>query len=120
MIRNSCWPLPALRTRDRRFLDVLAGRARLHQHRRRLVDVMGEVEIVEARLALAAAAAVGHGAALLHAPGPREHFDLVLVLGVERFALDVADLRENVCCHNDAPVLRVTITPIDWHRRLEL
>ena len=44
--------LAGLAHRDRRFLDVLAGRARLQQDRRRLVDVMGEVEVVEARLAL--------------------------------------------------------------------
>src|SRR5262245_61804524 len=81
---------------DRRVLDVLTGRARLHQHRRRLVDVVREVEIVEVRLALAAAAAVRHGAALRHAPGPREDLDLALVLVVERFALDVPYLRENV------------------------
>ena len=31
--------LAGLALGDRRFLDVLAGRARLHQHRRRLVDV---------------------------------------------------------------------------------
>ena len=40
-----------LANRDRRIPDVLTRGARLHQKRRRLVDVMGEVEVVEARLA---------------------------------------------------------------------
>ena len=92
--------LAGLAHRDGRFLDVLPGRACPQQFRRGLVEVMREGEVVERRLACATSAAPGDRPALRHAPGPGEHFDLVLVLVVERFTLDAADFREDVCCHN--------------------
>ncbi len=49
-------PLARLPTRDRRFLQVLPGRARSQQQRGGLVDLVGEGEIVEARLSRPAAA----------------------------------------------------------------
>ena len=48
--------LAGLPARDRRFLQVLPGGASLQQERRRLVDLVGEGEVVERRLPRAAAA----------------------------------------------------------------
>jgi hypothetical protein len=62
-----------------------------------------EGEIVEARLAGPAAAAGGHGSRLRDTPGPAEHINFFLVLGVLGFPLDVANLRENVDCHHSTP-----------------
>ena len=97
--------LAGLAMGDRRFLQVHTRRARLHQHRRRLVDVVGEGEVVEARLALPASASAPHLTGVRHAPRPAQHLDLALVLVVQRFALDVADLREDVRRHNEPPLL---------------
>jgi predicted TPR repeat methyltransferase len=88
-----------LARRDRRFFDVLTGGARFQEIRRRLVDAMEERKVVEGRLARAATPARAGRAGLAHAPGPGEHLDLVFVLAVERLALDVAELCEDVRCH---------------------
>ena len=34
-----------------------------------------------------------------HAPRPREHVDLTLMMGVRRLALDAVDLQEPLLCH---------------------
>src|SRR5688572_20398685 len=50
-------PFAGLPNRDDPILDVLTGCARFEQNRGGLVDVMGKVEVGEARLPLTAAAA---------------------------------------------------------------
>ena len=89
--------LARLPTRDRRFLQMLTGGAPFHQHRGGLVDLVGERKIVEARLPRpTSASASGQLRGVRHTPRPAQHLDLVLVLVVQRLALDVADLREDV------------------------
>ena len=88
--------LAGLPMRNRRVFHVRAVGAILQEHRRRLVDVVHEREVVEARLALAAPATRGHRTGVRHPPRVRQHLDLVLVLVVHRLTLDVAELCENV------------------------
>src|SRR5665647_2807987 len=92
--------LAGLADRDRRITDVLTRGTRLHHKWRGLVDVMGEVEVVETRLACTASSSVARDAGLGHAPGPRQYVDLVLVLGVLRLTLDRADAGEDRHCHS--------------------
>src|SRR4030095_12203441 len=56
----------------------------------------------EGRLPRTRAAADFQPAAVRDAPRERQHLDLVLVFGVGRLALDVADLRENIGGHAGA------------------
>ena len=88
--------LARLANRDRPVLQMDAGRAGLHEHGRGLVDLVRERQIVEGRLALATAAAERHGPGVGNAPRERQHFDLILVLVVGRFPLDVPKLRKSV------------------------
>src|SRR5262249_13120478 len=92
---------------DRRVLQMNAGRTRLHQRRRRLVDLVREGKVVEVRLARPGSRA-GKADGVAHTPRPAEDFDLVLVLRVDRLALDVAELREDVCCHGPPPARTAT------------
>src|SRR4249919_1073411 len=77
---------------------MLTGGASLEQQRRGLVDLVGERKILELRLSCTTSA-LRHLRAVRHTPGPAQDLDLVLVFVVQRLALDVADLREDVCCH---------------------
>src|SRR5262249_52391902 len=52
------------------------------------------------------AARRGERPGVRHTPGPAQYLDLVLVLVIDRLALDVAELREDVRCQHDLP--RVT------------
>src|SRR4029078_5318205 len=94
--------LARLAVGDGRFLEVLAGRARAHQRGRGLVDLMGNRQIPERRLARSTAVDV---ARIASAPGVRQDFDLVLVLVVDRLALDVPELGKDISRHQRAPCI---------------
>src|SRR5581483_478619 len=82
---------------------VLAVRAEQHDVRRGRVDVLGDRDVVEARLAGATAAAVVERAGVRQAPGPGENVDLVLVRLVDGFALHTVELEKHVHCHECNP-----------------
>src|SRR6266545_3435610 len=103
--------LPRFPMGDRRILDMHTGRARFQEHRRRLVDIVGKREIAEVRLAHAATTPAASRAGVRHTPRPAQDLDLVFVLVVQRFALDVPDLRENVRCHDNPPDVLSMISP---------
>src|SRR5947208_671001 len=86
-----------LAVRDGGFRQVAAGRARLQQPRRGLVDRVGKRKVVEGRPAGASATAAGtNGRSICDTPGERQHLDFILVLVVGGFAFDVPDLRKDV------------------------
>src|SRR6478609_6995215 len=86
-------PFARLAVGDRRVLDVQAGRTRRQELWGGLVYTVDDRQILECRLSGAAASAGGGRPGIRDTPGEREHLDLVLVLGVKRFAFDVPDLR---------------------------
>src|SRR6266508_2737780 len=94
-------PLTCLAVCDRRFLQVHACSARLHQHRRSFVDLVGKGEVLELWLAgPRPSTSTCRRDRVCHTPGPAQDFDLVLVLVVQGLTLDVTELREDVCCHD--------------------
>jgi hypothetical protein len=87
---------------------VCAGGAGFEKLRRRLVDVVNDGEALEGRLPRTRAAADFQPVAVRDAPREGEHLNLVLVFGVDRLALDVADLRKDVGGHRDGQYTRRT------------
>src|SRR6185437_3222002 len=83
--------------------EVLAVGAIEHDVRRSRVDVLGDGDVVEAGLAGAATATVMKGTGVRDAPLPAEDVDLVLVLLVDRLALDAIELEKHVHCHDTDP-----------------
>src|SRR5262249_35463363 len=76
--------------------EVLAVAAGQHQVRARLVEVLGEAQVLHVALAGPGPAAHLGRAGVADAPGPGQHVDLVLVDLVPRLALQVPDLDEHV------------------------
>src|SRR6185312_5717191 len=75
-------PLARLAVGDRRVLDVLSGRAGFEKCGCGLVDAVNDRQILERRLARSSAAACRGRSGIRDTPREREHFDLVLVFGV--------------------------------------
>src|SRR5690606_36887636 len=84
------------------FRIMLAVGAGHHQVRRRLVDKLGQRQVLDIDLAGTAATTDVHGAGLGHAPAPGQYVDLVNVCLVVGFALDVADLDEHINSHDSS------------------
>ena len=85
---------------DGGFLQVLARRARLQQQRRRLVDVVNDGQILEGRLAGAAATTGTNGRSGFVTPQENDSTSISsLCLASSGFAFDVADLCKDVRCH---------------------
>src|SRR5690606_35259625 len=79
--------------------NVLAGRAVGQQRRGRLVDVLGDRQVLEVGLARTAATAVVERAAVRHTPAPGQDVDLFLVDLVDRLALDAFQLQKHIYSH---------------------
>src|SRR5262249_7655870 len=82
-----------------RLFDVLSGGARDHQVGRRDIDLGGEVNVLEAHLAGAAATTRRKRAALGRSPREAFDFDFVRVLFVSGFTLDAVNLQQIVESH---------------------
>ena len=110
--------LPGLARGERGVLDVLPGRARLHEGDACRVHAHHEVEVLHRDLAGAASATAGRPAGVRLAPAPRLDVDLVLVLRVGALALDAVELEEVVDLCHPAPRLVGVRSPWLRSRRI--
>src|SRR4051812_33870734 len=86
-------------SQDRRF-DVLSVRADLKQFRGGLVHEVREVEILDVDLASAASGSAVECTGLAFAERPAQYINLVLVLVIQRLALDGIEFQENIDSHS--------------------
>src|SRR6185312_1084174 len=94
---------------DGGFLQMPARGARSEKAGRCLVDLVNDGEVLEGGLSGAGSAARTVACRIDGAPRERQHLDLVLVLAVEGFAFDIADLGKDIDSHRTTlPLIVVT------------
>src|SRR6266853_2754935 len=94
------------------LLDVLSRGARIGQFRSRLVNLLGEMEVLHAHLARAAATTGVTGAGIRFAPRPGLDVNFALVLRVRALAIDSVNLQEKIYLSHLVVLLLVFIRAV--------
>ena len=97
---------------DRRVVQVLAGRARLHEQRRGLINAVDDHEILKRCFPRCDATdADTDWRRIGHAPREGQDLNFILVFRIDRLAFDVPKLRRNVLRPCDPPARAVKTIP---------
>jgi len=91
--------LAGLAEREQRLAEMLAVGAELREISARLVDRLRKMDVLDRDLADTTTAALGKGGRVGFAPREGLDLDLVLVVLLGAFALDIRELQENIAGH---------------------